>query len=74
MNTFKPLLLAAFATLSLAVIPAMAQNSGRTPTDLNSPDAHRSTTIVSPDGRIVHTPPRGLRSGAENVGGEGGGS
>jgi hypothetical protein len=74
MRTSKLLSSAMFAMLAFATIPAVAQNANRTPTDLNSPAAHKMTTIVSPDGRIVHTPPRGQRSGGENVGGESGGS
>jgi hypothetical protein len=65
MKTLKPLVLAAFAVLSLAVVPAMAQST---------PDQPKGTTYTTRSGKTVHTPPRGLRSGNENVGGESGGS
>ena len=65
MKTLKPMMLAAFAVLSLAVIPAMAQTT---------PNQPKGTTYTTPTGRTVHTPPRGMRSGSENVGGESGGS
>ena len=70
MPTPKSLGLAGFAMLSLAVVPAMAQPNF-VPTDLNSPEAHRTTTIISPSGRIIHTPPVGMRT---NHGGDSGNS
>ena len=70
MLTSKSLGLAAFATLSLAMVPAMAQPNF-VPTDMNSPAAHKSTTLIGPTGRTVHTPPVGLRT---NHGGDSGNS
>jgi hypothetical protein len=65
MTTVKPLVLAAFAMLSLAIVPAMAQTT---------PNQPKGTTYTTPSGKIVHTPPRGMRTGDMNVGGESGGS
>jgi hypothetical protein len=66
----KSLGLAALAMLSLTVVPAIAQPDF-VPTDVNSPAAHKTTTIVSPTGRVIHTPPVGLRT---NHGGDSGNS
>ena len=63
MKTLKPLMLAAFAVLSLAVIPAMAQTT---------PNQPKGTTYTTPSGKIVHTPPRGMRT--TNEAGESGGT
>jgi hypothetical protein len=38
---------------------------------MNSPAAHRTTTLISPTGRIIHTPPVGMRT---NHGGDSGNS
>jgi hypothetical protein len=68
----KMMMLASFAAAPLVSMAAMAQTETPTkaPTDLNSPAAHKTTTVREPDGRIEHTPPVGLRSGGKNVGGE----
>jgi hypothetical protein len=65
MRNLSTLSLAALALVSLAVIPAMAQTT---------PNQPKGTTYTTPSGKLVHTPPRGMRSGTENVGGESGGS
>ncbi len=68
----KMMMLASFAIVPLMSVTAMAQTSDprKVPTDLNSPAAHKTTTVREPNGRIEHTPPVGLRSGAKNVGGD----
>jgi hypothetical protein len=39
-----------------------------------TPNQQKGTTITTQDGKKVNTPPRGMRTGNQNVGGESGGS
>jgi hypothetical protein len=68
---FKMMMLASFAAVPLVSMAAMAQTTppAKPPTDLNSPAAHRTTTVTEPNGKTEHTPPVGLRSGDKNAGG-----
>ena len=67
---FKMLMLSSFACMPLVALPALAQTASQTPpADANSPAAHTSTTVAAPDGKVVHTPPVGMRSGDKNAGG-----
>jgi len=69
----KILMLASVASVSLAAMSAVAQTAPQTApqtaTDLNSPAAHKATTVTEPDGKAVQTPPVGMRSGDKNAGG-----
>jgi hypothetical protein len=66
---FKMLMLSSFASMPLVVLPAMAQTETKPAPEVNTPDAHRSTTVTAPDGKTVQTPPVGMRSGDKNAGG-----
>jgi hypothetical protein len=67
---FKMLMLSSFACMPLVPLPAMAQTETKPPAaEVNSPDAHKTTTVTQPDGKTVQTPPVGMRSGDKNAGG-----
>jgi hypothetical protein len=66
----KMLLLASVASVSFVALPVMAQTETKPPSpDVNSPDAHKTTTVTQPDGKTTSTPPVGMRSGDKNTGG-----
>jgi hypothetical protein len=66
----KMLLLASVASLPFVTMSAMAQTETKPPSpDVNSPDAHKTTTVTQPDGKTTNTPPVGMRSGDKNTGG-----
>jgi cytochrome oxidase Cu insertion factor (SCO1/SenC/PrrC family) len=66
----KMLLLASAASVSFVTMSAMAQtNVPPTSPEVNTPAAHKNTTVTQPNGKPVQTPPVGMRSGDKNVGG-----
>ena len=66
----RMLLLASVASVPFVTISAMAQTETKPPSpDVNSPDAHKTTTVTQPDGKTVQSPPVGMRSGDKNTGG-----
>jgi hypothetical protein len=66
---FKMLMLSSFACMPLVAIPAMAQTETKPAPEVNTPEAHKTTTVAQPDGKTVQTPPVGMRSGDKNAGG-----
>ena len=65
----KMLLLASVASMPLAAVSAMAQTETKPAPEVGTPAAHKSTTVATPDGKAVQTPPVGMRSGDKNAGG-----